>query len=255
MTELQRVEGGYVDVGPATALPPGSTLAVEIDGEAVGLYNVSGDIYAGGTVTFDGGATTVLGDILAAGTGTSKINSSIGSANADDPLSTVHVNGALDLLWSGARAHTNVIANGSVTVNSRVIEGDVPLPTGSSPSVNGGRIECFSAWVSAPELQAIKARHPAVQHTVYQHTFAGLEDGDQFIQFCGELNLDRDVCREQHTFYRHAISVGVEIRHVTFGDLLNDRLELETARRETRDQLFAVCGVDLSIRQFPGEFH
>ena len=46
MTELQRVEGGYVDVGPATALPPGSTLAVEIDGEVVGLYNVSGDIYA-----------------------------------------------------------------------------------------------------------------------------------------------------------------------------------------------------------------
>ena len=103
--------------------------------------NVSGDIYAGGTVTFNGGATTVLGDILAAGTGTSKINSSIGSANADDPLSTVHVNGALDLLWSGARAHTNVIANGSVTVNSRVIEGDVTLPTGSTPSINGGRIE------------------------------------------------------------------------------------------------------------------
>ncbi len=46
MTEPRRVEGGYVDVGPAEALPPGTKLAVEIDGEAVGLYNVDGGIYA-----------------------------------------------------------------------------------------------------------------------------------------------------------------------------------------------------------------
>jgi Tfp pilus assembly protein PilV len=102
--------------------------------------NVTGDIYTGGTVTFAGGPTTVLGDILAAGTGVSKINSAIGSATAGAPLSSVRVNGALDLLWSGARLHANVTAKGAVTVNDRVVDGSVTLPTGETPSINGGRI-------------------------------------------------------------------------------------------------------------------
>jgi Tfp pilus assembly protein PilX len=102
--------------------------------------NVTGDIYAAGTVTFNGGATTVLGDIKAAGTGVSKINSAIGGA-AGSPLSTVNVGGALDLLWSGARMHANVIARGAVTVNDRIIEGSVTVPTGITPSINGGRID------------------------------------------------------------------------------------------------------------------
>jgi Tfp pilus assembly protein PilX len=102
--------------------------------------NVTGDIYAGGTVTFNGGATSVRGDILAAGTGVSKINSTIGSTTAGAPLSKVQVNGALDLLWSGARMHADAIARGNVTVNDRVIDGSVTLPTGRTPSINGGRI-------------------------------------------------------------------------------------------------------------------
>jgi hypothetical protein len=102
--------------------------------------NVTGDIYAAGTITFNGGATTVRGDILAAGTGTSKINSTIGSATAGAPLSNVRVNGDLDLLWSGAPMHANATSRGGVTVNSRVVEGSVTLPTGKTPSINGGRI-------------------------------------------------------------------------------------------------------------------
>ena len=103
--------------------------------------NVTGDIYAAGTIDFSGGATTVLGDILAAGTGTSKINSTVGSAAAGAPLSTVHINGPLDLTWSGVRLHANVIAKGAVTVNSRVVDGGVTLPTGLTPSIGtGGRI-------------------------------------------------------------------------------------------------------------------
>ncbi len=103
--------------------------------------NVTGDIYAGGTVTFDGGATTVTGDIFAAGTGVSKINSAIGSTIAGAPLSEVRVNGALDLLWSGARMHANATARGKVTVNSRVVEGSVTLPSSETPAIgDGGRI-------------------------------------------------------------------------------------------------------------------
>lgn len=102
--------------------------------------NVTGDIYAGGTVDFSGGATTVRGDIIAAGTGLSKINSAVGDATAGAPLSTVRVGGAVDLLWSGARMHADVVARGAVTVNDRVVDGSVTLPTGLTPSVNGGRI-------------------------------------------------------------------------------------------------------------------
>ncbi|WJL94335.1 hypothetical protein QSU92_10065 [Microbacterium sp. ET2] len=103
--------------------------------------NVAGDIYVGGTVTFNGGATTVTGDIVAAGTGLSRINSSIGGP-AGSPLSTVRTGGAVDLLWSGARLHANVVAGGAVTVNSRVVEGSVTLPAGLTPSIgSGGRID------------------------------------------------------------------------------------------------------------------
>jgi hypothetical protein len=103
--------------------------------------NVTGDIYAAGTVDFSGGATSVLGDILAAGTGTTKINSTVGSATAGAPLSAIRTNGALDLTWSGARLHANVTAKGQVTVNSRVVDDSVTLPTGLTPSIgNGGRI-------------------------------------------------------------------------------------------------------------------
>ncbi|MCM3697669.1 hypothetical protein [Microbacterium oleivorans] len=101
--------------------------------------NITGDLYAAGNVTFNGGATTVLGDILAAGTGTSKINSTVGRAGG--PRSSVRVNGALDLLWSGAPFRADATARGEVTVNDRVIEGRVTLPTAHSPSINGGRID------------------------------------------------------------------------------------------------------------------
>ncbi|WP_394289116.1 hypothetical protein [Microbacterium sp.] len=102
--------------------------------------NITGDLYAAGNVTFDGGATTVTGDLLIAGTGTSKINSAIGVAGA--PLSTVATNGALDLLWSGAAFHANASAKGAVTVNNRRIAGSVTLPTANTPAVgDGGRIE------------------------------------------------------------------------------------------------------------------
>lgn len=46
MTEPPGVAGGYVDVGPIASVPVGSKAAVEIGGEAVGLYNVDGEIYA-----------------------------------------------------------------------------------------------------------------------------------------------------------------------------------------------------------------
>jgi hypothetical protein len=102
--------------------------------------NVTGDIYAGGTVDFSGGATSVLGDVLAAGTGTTKINSTVGSATAGAAVSHIRTNGPVDLTWSGARLHANVIAKGAVTVNNRVVDGSVTLPTGLTPSINGGRI-------------------------------------------------------------------------------------------------------------------
>lgn len=101
--------------------------------------NITGDLYAAGAVTFNGGATTVRGDILAAGTGVSKINSTVGTAGA--PLSEVRVNGALDLLWSGAAFHANATARDAVTVNDRRIDGRVTLPSAHTPSVNGGRID------------------------------------------------------------------------------------------------------------------
>ncbi|MCC4249602.1 hypothetical protein [Microbacterium testaceum] len=101
--------------------------------------NISGDLYAGGTVTFDGGATTVTGDIIAAGTGVSKINSTVGMAGA--PLSAVKVNGPLDLLWSGAPFRADATAKGAVTVNDRTVAGSVTLPAGNTPSVNGGSIQ------------------------------------------------------------------------------------------------------------------
>jgi hypothetical protein len=104
--------------------------------------NVQGDIYAGGTVDFSGGATSVVGDVLAAGTGTTKLNSAVGSATAGAPLSTVHVNGPLDLLWpgSGTRMHADITARGDVTVNSRTVDGRILLPTGRNVSINGGRV-------------------------------------------------------------------------------------------------------------------
>ena len=97
------------------------------------------NLNAAGNVTFNGGATTVQGDILAAGTGTSKINSTVGRAGG--PRSSVRVNGALDLLWSGAPFRADATARGEVTVNDRVIEGRVTLPPAHSPSINGGRID------------------------------------------------------------------------------------------------------------------
>jgi Tfp pilus assembly protein PilX len=102
--------------------------------------NVQGDIWAGGTVDFSGGATSVRGDITAAGTGLSKINSAVGAATAGAPLSLVRTGGPLDLTWSGARMHADVLARGDVTVNNRVIDGSVTLPSSASTSINGGRI-------------------------------------------------------------------------------------------------------------------
>jgi Tfp pilus assembly protein PilX len=102
--------------------------------------NVSGDIYTAGTVTFNGGATSVQGDIIAAGTGLSRINSAVGGP-AGSPLSKIDVGGAVDLLWSAARMRANVTARGAVTVNDRIVDGKVTLPTGTTPSVHrDGRI-------------------------------------------------------------------------------------------------------------------
>jgi Tfp pilus assembly protein PilX len=117
--------------------------------------NVTGDIYAAGTITFNGGATTVRGDILAAGTGVSKINSTIGSSTAGAPLSNVRVNGDLDLLWSGAPMHANAVAQGAVTVNDRVVDGSVTLPTGLTPSIKGGRI--VGGVVNSGSIAAVPA--------------------------------------------------------------------------------------------------
>lgn len=103
--------------------------------------NVSGDVYAGGTITFNGSATTVLGDITAAGTGTTRLNSAIGSPTPSAPLSTVRTGGPVDFLWGEARIHANVIANGAVRV-PRIVNGSVTLPTGITPTLEGiGRID------------------------------------------------------------------------------------------------------------------
>ncbi|MDF2508545.1 MAG: hypothetical protein K0Q52_2404 [Microbacterium sp.] len=103
--------------------------------------NVTGDIYAAGNITFAGGETTVLGDIIAAGTGTTKLNSAIGSATAGSPRSVVRTGGPVDFAFGSARIHADVFANGGVRV-PRVIDGSVTLPRSITPDVtSSGRID------------------------------------------------------------------------------------------------------------------
>ncbi|GAA1702079.1 hypothetical protein GCM10009808_20040 [Microbacterium sediminicola] len=103
--------------------------------------NVSGDIYSAGDIDFSGGDTSVQGDILAAGTGLSEINSAVGPTDASEPFSLIQTNGSVDLKWMGdTQMRADIIANGDVTVNDRTVEGTITLPTGLTPSINGGSV-------------------------------------------------------------------------------------------------------------------
>ena len=46
ISSLRGSDSKYTDVGAGEALPPGSTMAVKIHGDSIGLYNVDGQIFA-----------------------------------------------------------------------------------------------------------------------------------------------------------------------------------------------------------------
>lgn len=117
--------------------------------------HITGDIYAAGTIDFSGGDTTVRGDILAAGAGITKLNSTVGDPTPGTPLSTIRVNGALDLLWPQTRVRADIVALGPVTVSNRTVEGSVTLPVGLTPVVgSAGRV--IGPVVNSPTITPVE---------------------------------------------------------------------------------------------------
>ena len=127
---------------------------------------VVGDVHAGGIVKFDGGGTTILGDVWAAGTEKSIINSGFGETLLS-PLSTIKTNGPLDLTWSNALGRANIVSLGDVTVNSRYIHGSITVPSDKTVTLgDGGRI--LGGIIKRPTITPVEApRLPGWQDYAY----------------------------------------------------------------------------------------
>jgi len=136
---------GTGDVTPQIVVPngnfhcrltvPGNVL-VKGNITSTDSCHIGGDLWVGGTVGFDGGTTTVAGSVTAAGSGLSTIVASVGDPSKE--LASLRTGGPLNLKWNGGLVHANVIADGDVAVNDRIVEGSVRVPVGRTVSFGAG---------------------------------------------------------------------------------------------------------------------
>ena len=136
---------GTDEITPQVVVPNGNfRCRVKVPGNVLVKGNltstdscdIGGDLWAGGTVTYDGGAATIGGNVSAAGLGPSVLVAGVGDVSKE--LATVRTNGSLNLKWNGGRVHANVLSGGDVAVNDRRVDGSVTVPAGRSVSFGVG---------------------------------------------------------------------------------------------------------------------